>query len=376
MSLKYNLKEQLMQKNEELQGSLSVMGMSAMTQFSYNNSMRTVMLTSYLRQLLNLSEPEFPGVFTNLENTVGKYSSGYKKAKKNFTVYKKIEKYSELLDTPYYYKLFVYYEKQNKYDVITRKPCENLTEAFGYDCNNEVIDELLEDDYVEKGSVLYKSTSYDEEMNYAYGVNAKIMLSLDPHTSEDAAIISESLSERLSSIKTDKISIGLNDNHYLINLYGDEDNYQPFPHIGQKARGIIAAKKTLYNNQLLSDFKDSNLNTINYTSDNMYYSQDEVIDIEIFCNNEDIEYSAFNDQIMKYYNAQTRYYQDIYDTCLEIIESGSKYTREIEYLFKRSREILNHEYKWKEGDGTFSNMIINITTRGREKALVGQKITG
>lgn len=376
MSQKYNLNDELMKKNEELQGSLSVMGMSGMTQFSYNNSMRTVMLTSHLRQFLTLLNPDFPGIFTGMENVVGKRSSGYKKAKKDFVVYKKIEKFPNFVDKPYIYKLFVYNEKQKKYDVITRKPTENLTEIFGFEYNNEFIDSLCEGEFVPKGSVLYKSTSYDEDMNYGYGVNAVVMLTLDPYTSEDAAIASESLCKRLSSVETETVSIGVNDNHYLINLRGDENHYQPIPNLGEYVDGILAAKTTLYNNQVLCDFKDSNLNRINFTTDTVYYSKGEVVDIEIFCNKEELEMNSFNKQIIEYYDAQTEYYQQINDTCREIMDSGEKYSHEIEYLYKRSKDFLNTEYKWTNGDGVFSNLIINIEVKRVQEALVGQKTTG
>ena len=47
---------------------------------------------------------------------------------------------------------------------------------------------IKEGDVIDKDTVLYKSTSYDDDMKYAYGKNITTMYTLDPYTSEDAAI--------------------------------------------------------------------------------------------------------------------------------------------------------------------------------------------
>ena len=178
---KYSLKGDLLQADENFTGSTSLVGMSSLTQARYINSTRTQMFTSHLKQFLNLINPEFPRVFTNAENTVGKYSSAYKKTKSELEVIKKVEKYGDILDSPFIYHLFVYDKKKNKYRVITRKEVEeNLTQDFGYKFNNEVIDQVQEGDVIDKGKILYKSTSYDENMNYRYGVNANVVYVLNP----------------------------------------------------------------------------------------------------------------------------------------------------------------------------------------------------
>ena len=105
---KYNLREQLHIADDKYKGSTSLVGMSSLTQAPYINSTRTQMFTSHLKQFLNLINPEFPYVFSNAENTVGKYSSGYKRAKTNLKIVKKIAKYDDILEKPFIYHLFVY----------------------------------------------------------------------------------------------------------------------------------------------------------------------------------------------------------------------------------------------------------------------------
>ena len=243
---KYNLKDELLLSDEKLTGSLSLLGMTMLTQPAYNNSMRSVMFTSHLKQFVNLDKPHFPGYFTNGENVVGKHSSGYKKAKHDLTVFRKVVKFEDICEEQYTYTLFVFDEKKRRYDVITRKECEDLTEVFGYSYDNSFIDDLCEGDFVPKGSVLYKSTSYDDNMNYGYGLNVPMMYTSEPFTSEDAAIAAESLSEEMTSEEISTVSIGVNQNDFLLNRYGDEHRYQPLPEIGQYSNGEVAVKRTLF----------------------------------------------------------------------------------------------------------------------------------
>lgn len=361
---KYSLKEELDKADKKYQGSSSLLGMTALTMPGYINSMRSVMFTSHLKQFLNLQNPEFPYVFTNAENLVGKYSSGYKTVKHDCEIVRKIAKFDEILDEPNIYKLFLFDKKKKKYDVVTRKKVEDLTENFGFDYNNEVIDSYDEGDTIPADTVLYKSTSYDEDMNYSYGRNVRVMYTLDPYTSEDAAVVSRSLANELTSIETEVITIGLNDNDYFINLHSNDNDtkesytmvpnkkgkYKPLPEIGEVISGHLAAIRRQFNNQLLYDFKGSTLNEI-HEGDLIYYigNNNEVLDYTIYNNNEEIADNSFTEQINKYLRGQNKYYQEILETCEEIMSSGFEYSRDIDYLYKRAKEMLDTKKKWKEG---------------------------
>jgi len=384
---KYSLVEKLREANKELENSLSLVGMTALTWAQYNNAMRTNMFNSHLRQILNLIHPEFPYLFTGVENLVGKYSSAYKKAKHKLEVFRKIVKHPDVDDDIKIYKLFVYNTEKNEYDVYERTPIENLTENFGYEYDNSVIDSLSEGDIVEKDTVLYKSTSYDDDMNYAYGMNVKVMYTLDPYTTEDAAVVSRSLANRMTSIETEVIKVGLNDNDYLINLYGlrgditdenEDDYYKPLPEIGQIVSGKLIATRRQFNNQLLFDFKRDSLNEI-HEGDDIYYIglNNQIIDYTIYNNHEEVKDTAFMKQVNRLIEEENRYYRDIYETAKWIVEkSGAKYSKNVEYALKRSEEMIEKKKRWKDGDSAFSNMVIEITVKKVVPLAKGQKITG
>lgn len=375
---KYSTKDELLAADEKYHGSTSVVGKSSLTFPGYINSTRTQMFTSHLGQFLNLLYPQFPYMFTGAENTVGKHSTGYKKAKGDYLIYKKVAKFEDLMDEPYYYYLFFYDKKKKRYDVIERKYCEELGEDFTYLYDNEEIDKLQDGDIVEKGDVLYKSVSYDESMNYRYGRNATVIFTLDSYTSEDAAEISSSFSKAMSALKEKSITFGINLNDIPKNLYGDEDNYKVIPDIGEYCGGIIMATQTMFNEQVLYDMTDNNLRRLN-SSDRKYYSLGEnskLVDITIYANDELLD-NSFYQQFIKYKKSQDKFYKKLKKTCDEIINSGEKYSNEIDYLWNRAKEFLDENSKWQDSnDSTFGNLKI-IVKLVREFPLdKGGKFTG
>ena len=374
---KFSLIEELRAADENLMGSPSVLGMTALTYPNYVNSMRSTMFTSHLKQFLNLVDPDIPYVFTNVENLVGKYSSGYHKTKSKLKIFRKIVKFDDIVENPKFYLLFVFDEETKTFDVIERKVCESLTENFGYEYINNEIDKYEEGDTIEPGSVLYKSTSYDEDMNYGYGKNVTMAYTLDPYTSEDAAVVSKSLCKMMTSIETDTIKIGLNSNDYLINIFGDKNNYKPLPDIGETIDDILAVTRRQFNNQLLFDFKDSNLREI-HEGDNIYYVSKnvEIIDYTIFSNSDDEHNNPFYTQVNKYLKSQERYYRDVFNTINEIVNSGYEYSGKIEYLKNRSEDMIDKVKHWKDGDSEFNNMEIEITVLRHVPLAKGCKIVG
>ncbi len=378
---KFNMIDELEEKDRELAGDISLLGATALTDIGHVNAMRGVMFTSHLKQFTNLIHPEFPQVFTNAENTVGKYSSGYKKMKHKCEVVGKAMKFDGLGDKAYFGVVFFRDDVDKKFIMVERKEFENLTEIYGYQMQNEVLDSLSVGDSVKAGTVVCKSTSYDENMNYSYGVNVPFMYCLDAQTTEDAAVISRTLSYYLGSPVIENRKIPINDNHFLLNLYGDDTHYKPFPSIGERVKdNIVLAKRSLINNQILSDFKSSALQKINYASDELWHGEGIVADISVYCNNEDIKRNSFNSEILDMFEAETHYYEEIvrmYDEMKEYCDNfGYTIHPDIVHLYARAKTYLNRDYKWKEGDGVFSNIVMTITLFDIVPAQLGQKITG
>lgn len=373
------LKQALEEKEKLFHGKDDIFGMTLLTNPGYISSPRNIMFTTHLRQLVNLLEPDFPKVFTNYENIVGKNSTGYYKAKSDLEVVAKVPKFGKE-NEDHLYLLFVYDKKKDKYSVIEKRIVENLTEKFGYAYNNEVIDSKEVGSKIKKGEWLYKSTSYDEDNNYCYGKNVKFTYLLHNLTIEDAIIVSEPLAESMTSLEVEPFKISLNDNDILCNLYGDNENYKAFPDVGEVIKNkILCAKRRIHNDQVLYDLKRSNLRKINFNSDTMTYAKGQVIDIEIYCNKplEELEENSFNEQLIKYIKYQREYYTNILNICEEIVESGSDYSKDISFLLGKARDILDDNVKWREEDNSvFGNIIIKFLVQRTVGLAEGQKITG
>lgn len=383
-SKKFNLKESLREADLKMTGSPEILGKGMLTVPQYVNSMRTNMFTSHLNQFKVLTTAEYPHWFTNCENLVGEYSDGYKKADGELEVVAKIEKYADIVDRPTVYLLFVWNKKKKRYEVIERREIENLVEVFAYQYNNSFIDSLEVGDTVPDESVLMKSTSYDEYMNYGFGKDVRVMFSLDPDTSEDAAKCSKSLAKvwgdsAMNAVEGEIYEIPINTNDFPMNILGEEGEYKVFPDIGQASKGEIMRLRRQYNDQLLHDFRTDMLGKY-LDGDVTYYGDGIVTDVEILCNNEELEENMFNQQILKYLNSQTEYYKEIRRICKTIITSGKDYSSDIDYLYKRSWDYIDIESKWKDvgnrNDSTFSNMIVNIEIMRVVGLSKGSKITG
>lgn len=377
MAKKVSTRELLDHKNQTLTGSKSLLGINSLSMPQYNNTMRTNMFSSHTRQYRVLRNPDVAHIITGGELLAGKYSSAYKRVKNDSEVYAVVKKFEYITDKPTVYTMFIYDRQEEKYKILTRKDVETLSENHSYEYINDVIDGYDVGDVIEKDTIVYRSTSYDEHGNYGYGMNALTMFTFDPYTHEDAAVVRRGFAEKMTSIKTDIVDVMINNNEVLCNLYGEDGEYTPLPGLGEKVSGILIAKRKIFDAQALNELTDEALNEINFLGgDECYFTSGEVVDIDIFCNNPELAEIDFNSDMIKYINAQKQYYTEIESTCREIRESGKDYSKEITYIHKRAKEFLDEESKWTPGDNIFDNVVIRLTVKRIEPLRIGQKITG
>lgn len=377
MSIK-NIKEQMLELDRKYEGKDDILGKNVLTMANRTNSSRAIMVSSQLDQNLVLLYPEIPKMFTNYEDIVGEFSSAYYRAEADLIVVGKIQKFEDNPD--HLYTLIVFNPHTQQFDVIEKKSNERLTESYGYKYNTQRLDSKEINDTIETGEVLYSSTSFDENMNYRYGLNVNCMYAIDNRTIEDAIRISTSFAERLKSIEVENVRISLNDNDLLINMYGGEDGYRAFPDIGEKINKdtILACKRRITYSQSLYDLKYENMQKPNFRNDTTFYAEGTVVDVNIYCNKpyDEIPKAKYNKQIMKYYDNELRYHKEIVEKLGEIMKSGN-YSEDLDFMYKRSKDILDPTCSWKDGNNsTFSNMIIEFVIEKESGVTIGQKLTG
>ena len=375
------LKDKLTELDEKFKGDDSVFGMTLLTRTGYISGNRSIMTTGHLKQAMTPICPEVPKVFTEYENMVGKYSTGIKKASREWRVVDKIYKFEE---NNHLYTLIVKDEQTGYYDVIEKKLVENLTEKFGFRYNTEELDKIQVGDLIPKDSVLFKSTSYDEYNNYRFGVNATFCYTSDVKTTEDAILVSETFADKFRCVEVESITVSVNDNDVLINLYGDENNYKCFPDIGETIKDkIICATRRINNDQIFYDFKETNLRKINFSEDVLCTEQGsggKIIDIRVYSNKtlEEMEINEYHAQVTKYYKNELRYFKELVESTQDVVHENKDHSRNYNYVYKKSKDVLDENVKWCEQQGKkpFSNMIIEFIVEREVPLKEGSKITG
>lgn len=356
-------------------------GAELLTRPSMVSSSRSVMFGSHIKAHMALLNPDFPNCFTNYENIFGELSSAYNKVKHNYEVIAKVPRYS--WNPNHMYTLVVYNKDDDRYELIEKKGIEDLTENFCYGYKTDVIDSYNVGDEIKKDTIIWRSTSYDDDMNYGYGINSLTMYTSNPNTTEDAIVMTESETKKFASLESESKKITANDNDIMGNLYGDKDNYKVFPDIGEETRGnILCFKRRKYNNQSLYDFKDNSLRKINFSSDVVYYSSGGtgiVEDVIIYSNKEydEIPDIPCNIQIKKYLGEQIRYWTEMVNITKELITKyKDRVSGDINYAFKRGSMIISPDFKWKMEDQIFNNFIIEVLIKRVKTVGIGTKLSG
>lgn len=381
MREKYNLIQELQKKNEELVGKkkLALVGQGDFA--GGNNTSRGTMNEKHNVQHLTIEHPEFPFLYDGKENVRGENSSYYTKVKKDYKVIAICKKYNEMLKGKVNYALyFLYCKEDDSYKVVERKEVENLTENFGFSYNNEYLDACEVGDIIPAGTVVSKSTSYDEYGNASVGVNGRILYAVHPAVQDDAIIASESFAKRMVANNISSKTIPINENTILLNLFGKNGEYQGLPNIGDIITdGILATTRTVKESRMFSDLRDSSLDIINHPADQVFYCEknSEVIDINVYCNNPNLKKNKVTKQLIEYYTDCKWFYSEVYNVCKKIIKSGSKkIDSEIHRWMRKAMNYLDTQAEWAFNDNNFKNLLVEILLRKKEDIKVGRKIVG
>ena len=378
MSVDTKLRHELEVMDEKFSGDnmVQMLGMSTLNWMNVDSS-RQLMFNSHIKQLLTLVNPDVPRIQTGFENSIGAYSKAYKKMEGTWEVKDIIQKFPEIPNSHIYTVVF-YNKKEDLYEMIEAPIAESLTEKFGYAYNISRMDNLKVGDKI-KDEIIYKSTSFDDQMNYRLGKNATVFYSTSTDTLEDALVVRKGLADSIRSVEIDSVQVSVNTNEVLVHLYGDSKNYRTFPNIGEEVNNaLLCAVRVINNDHLLYDFQKNMMMTTMDTDAEYYVSKHaEVYDIDVYYNGDkDFPDNLFYQQIKYYYEAGNEYARKLYRWADDIKKSGSKYTDNITHIRSRYMHWNDKEYKWKNKDRAFANMIIQFKVRALVPLEYGSKITG
>lgn len=339
---------------------LSTVGVSAMGFPEKISSVRATMFAKHTSQRVVIDNPEFPYLFTGAENEFGQRSSWNVKATDDYQLMKIFRKFSAFPNstTAYIFKNL----RTGKFICKIVKPCEHLIEKYGFRMNNNMTGRM-EGDILPKGSIIAQSSSYVND-NYCAGVNLRFAYAVLPELTEDALIISEDAAKRLAYSFVDVVDVTLKNNAFLLNRYGDQNHYKPFPDIGEEVVNDVLC--SIRENSYMSSASEALIPHIN---DKAKFSHGIVADIDIYTN-VDLE----NEQLNYYLNEIRRWYSDIYAYISTIIADPYQDDTSLLDIYHQAEKYLTPA-TWVTKE-YIQDTVIKFTMLQPKKIRRGQKVVG
>jgi DNA-directed RNA polymerase beta subunit len=340
---------------------MSLFGASAMGFPDKISLVRAIMETRHTSQRVVLSNPEVARLFTGVENEYGERSSWNIKIRgDNYELMKVFRKFKD-----YKYSTTCYIlrnTRTGKYKCELIFPAINLTEKYGFAMNN-YMDGFKEHDILPVGTKIAQSTSYVGN-NYCAGKNIRMAYTVLPELTEDALVISDYAAEQLQYNMVDIVDVDIKKDSFLLNKYGRNGEYKPFPDIGEEIENNIVC--SIRENSFVSSYQEASMPHIN---DKNKYSSGRIVDIDIFTNvDED------NDQVNKYLSQIRDWYSSIYAYIKKLIEDPYQDDTSLLDMYHEADKWLN-DSTWVTKEKII-NTIIRFTVLQPKKIHAGQKVVG
>lgn len=213
-----------------------------------------------------------------------------------------------------------FYDKHKTKDVLHIADYCSLHQDFGFklEKNKAVMDNLVPGQMFSKGTVIARTRAVRDDGMWGAGVNMNAVFMSAPGTIEDGFIFSDEALEKLSPrIYNDAIG-NAGRKAYFLNMYGDENNYKPFPDVGEKIRpdGVVFALRDLDPDLAPADMTARALMTLDRTFDRATIGIPgaTVVDINIYRDdrvNPSYTPLGMDAQLVKYHTALANYYREI-----------------------------------------------------------------
>lgn len=212
----------------------------------HNSSARSYMSTSHLSQMVTLVEGDEPILETGVDSQLSKHTFG-PLVTDDVVIMRVVNRYDnmsgnmvgDIIDR-YIFTLKDELDENNRrrktLDII-QVPLYHMgyhqNFGFEYKQDKQFLKSLNRGGYLRKGTRLAVPPTIRDNNSWAYGVNANMLMCTHPDLAEDGVIISESLSKKMRYHVFEKKTIEFGSDFIPLNLYGDENNYKPFPEIGE-----------------------------------------------------------------------------------------------------------------------------------------------
>lgn len=275
----------------ELQGVLSLNPFE-----NTNSASRKQMFSSHISQRLVIACPTVKKIQTGMEMEYGKYTF-HVKMPENGRILKVIHRYPENDYIKDGFKLnpetlFLYESEDGVIGMVTLERYQSLHPEFGYEYKRCPGAEMIQTGAsIAKDTIFLDSPCKGPNGEYNYGAELNVAYMTHPCVSEDGMGISRDVLSRFNFRIYEKRVVEWGKNNYPLNLYGDDENYKPFPDIGEYVhpnghhKGLLMALREYDPNLLAIDQSIKALQTLDPIFDKATYVQGEcgrVVDIKIY----------------------------------------------------------------------------------------------
>lgn len=354
-----------------------ILGKGNLQPFTASNSgVRTQMFTTHSSQKIVIAKPEVPIVSTGYENKYGELSSTFDRIHHDYRVLAKIAKFSK---HPNHIYFMIYQDLETGViDLYKRTPYYYTTEVYGFLMNNNNIDQAAIGSTIPAGSVISKSTHYDEFDNRMDGVNLLTIYLASDYTKEDSIIISESAAKKLGTCSFHKREIVINDNDDPLNLYGQNGVYKVIPDIGEHTRDslICTLRRRKKEDSLFTQASDRMCTPI--FNDKHFYGNGILFDLNIYCNNpEKLGTTPYTAQLNYYYQERCRVNQEIIALfeALKTSNPAAKFGRAFEEMYYMAVQETNGATFRTNDNSAFSNIRLELLVYDEKPMSVGDKMS-
>lgn len=295
--------------------------------FENTSSPRLNMESNQLTQSLVLTKGNSRKIITGEERELGKYTFKTK-APCKMRILKVIRRYQpgniygEISSTP---EVYVMYENldhpQRQIDYLVMSKHFSNHQYFGYYFvnNQENCGMITEGQIIDEGIVFQDSPSVKNNGDYNFGISLNTIFMSDPSVADDGIVISRSAANRIGfnmfSIRTGEFG----GKSIALNLYGDDDNYKPFPDIGDVIpdNGLLMAIRSYEGGLPIVEMSAKELRRVDYYHDKLIYAKKggRIINIEIehTRTNDPAEPHAYETQLLKYDQGTRQFHRELLD---------------------------------------------------------------
>ena len=306
--------------NELHREFLSVLGLNS---FVGNvSSPRSQMFSSHIGQRLVINGSTEKFIQSGMEQEFGKYTFSVKMPADG-NIIKIVEKYpsgddvSSIKQNPLTTIIFENL-KTNEIDILDIPYYCSYHQYFGFKYESQSgLNKLKPKAFIPEGTMFADTPAKTPEGGYKYGIELNLCLASIPGVAEDGIIVSRDVLDRLSFNTFESRIAEWGSKRFPLNLYGNKDNYKPFPEIGDRVRddGLLVMFRDYDRATAAADFSIYDIMEPDYIYDKGIYviGGGTIVDIRVLCN-EGVTNSSFegmDTQINKYVNATRKYHQTI-----------------------------------------------------------------